>query len=113
MFIFYTDIPDISSVPEWHQLDLIEGNGKTVRVIKRAAQEWESVATRLYFDIDDISRMRRDHYQQCRNACQTVFMEWLQGKGRTPTTWDTVIKALKEAELSELAADLQTVLSAV
>ena len=106
------DFPSVSSLPEWHQLDLIEGNGKTVRVIKQAAAKWESVATRLHFKIDDLSRIRKDHHQQSQNACQTVFMEWLQGRGRKPTTWDTVIKALEEADLSELAADLKIVFSA-
>ena len=81
-------------------------------MIKQAAAKWESVATSLYFKIDDISRIRKDYHQQSESACQTVFMEWLQGKGRTPTTWNTVIKALKEADLSELSADLKVVLSA-
>ena len=43
---------------------------------------------------------------------QTVFNEWLQGNGRKPTTWNTVIKALEEADLSELAGELKIVLSA-
>ena len=82
-----------------------------VRVIKQAAAKWESVATRLYFGFDDISRIKRDVHYQSIDACQTVFTEWLQGNGRKPTTWSTVIKVLEEAELSELAADLKTVLS--
>ena len=70
------------------------------------------MATRLYFEIDDISRIRKDYHQQSLEACKTVFMEWLQGKGRTPTTWKTVMSALKEADLSEIAADLEVLFSA-
>ena len=83
-----------------------------MRVINQAAAKWKSVATRLHFKIDDLSRIGKDYHQQSQNACQTVFMEWLQGRGRKPTTWDTVIKALEEADLSELAADLKIVFSA-
>ena len=83
-----------------------------MRVIKQTAAKWESIATRLYFEIDDISRIREDYHLQSQKACQTVFIEWLQGKGRKPTTWNVVIKALKEADLSEVAADLKVVLSA-
>ena len=112
MLLLCTEFPSISSIPEWHHLDLIEGNGKTVRVIKQAAAKWKSVATRLHFKIDDLSRIGKDYHQQSLNACQSVFMEWLQGRGRKPTTWDTVIKALEEADLSEPAADLKIVFSA-
>ena len=77
-----------------------------MRVIEQAAAKWERVATRLHFESHDISRLREDYSQQSIKACRTVFMEWLQGRGRKPTTWDTVIKALKEADLSELAVDL-------
>ena len=111
IFLVHSDLPTASSLPKLHHLDLIEGNRKTVRVIKQAAAKWEAVATRLYFDIDDITRIREDYHQQTFKACRTTFIEWLQGKGRTPTTWNTVIKALEEADLSELAGDLNIVFS--
>ena len=107
------DFPSVSSLPEWHQLDLIEGNGKTVRMIEQAAAKWNKLATRLYFEPQDISRIRNDVHHQSIDACETVLSEWRQGKGRRPITWDTVIKALEEAVLSELAADLKVVFSAL
>ena len=75
-------------------------------MIKQAAAIWESVATRLYFETDDISRTREDYHQQIIKASRTVFMEWLRGNGRKPTTWSTITNALEEADLSELATDL-------
>ena len=111
--IAYLGLPTLSSVPQWHHLDLIEGNGKTARVMKKGAAHWEKIATRLYFTADDICRIKKDHHQQSEGACQTVLMEWLQGKNhlRKPITWNTVINALKEADLSELAADLEIIFS--
>ena len=41
-----------------------------MRVIKQAAAMWESVATRLYFEIDGISRIREDYHQQNIDACR-------------------------------------------
>ena len=108
---FCLEYPTISSLPKLHQLDLIEGNGKSVKVIKQAAAKWERVATGLHFESYDISRIREDYHQQAIKACQTVFNEWLNGNARKPTTWNTIIKALEEAELSELAADLKIVFS--
>ena len=80
-----------------------------MRVIKQAAAKWEAVATRLYFESHDISRIREDYHQQTVKACRTVFIEWLEGKGRNPTTWNTLIKILEEADLSELAGELKIV----
>lgn len=39
-----------------------------------------------------------------------MFTKWLEGKGRKPTNWDTVIKTLDEASLGEIAQDLKQVL---
>ena len=106
------DLPKTFSPPKLHQVDLIDGNGKTVKVIEQAAAKWERVATRLYFESHDICRIKKDNPLQSFEACQTVFIEWLNGKGRKPISWETLIKALKEADLSKLAADLEVVLSA-
>ena len=110
--VFFLQSLDAAPQPKLHHLDFIEASGKTVKVIEQAASKWEKVATRLYFESHDISRIRKDYHQQTIDACRTVFIEWLQGKGRKPTSWDTVIMALKEADLSELAGDLKVVLHA-
>ena len=54
--------------------------------------------------------IERDHHLQTMAACQKVFMLWLKGKGRSPQTWETIIKVLEEAELSEMASDLKVIL---
>ena len=36
-----------------------------------------------------------------------VFTEWLEGRGRKPTTWETLIAALKEGEYLTIAKDLE------
>ena len=75
-------------------------------MISRAAAVWEKVATRLHFEGHDILTIRKNEHQ-AEDACRTMFIEWLEGKGRTPTTWETVIKALEEAKLAEVAKDLK------
>ena len=99
--------------PRLYELDLIRRNGKTVRVINRAAATWERVAIRLYFKGHEIKSIERNKHFQTGNACRAIFIEWLEGKGRQPTTWETLIEALEEADLSELASDLKDTLEAV
>ena len=80
-----------------------------MNVIDKTACAWEKVAIRLHFEGHDISRIRRNE-RQAEDACRTMFTEWLEGKGRTPTTWGTVLQALNEARQGELANDLEEVL---
>ena len=96
--------------PNLHELDLIEGNDKTIRVINKIAYRWEQVATRLYFEGNDIERIRRNTNHQTEHACRAMFTEWLEGRGRAQITWETIISALKEAEFSEVANDLEQIL---
>ena len=101
--------PALARKPRLYELDRITGNDKTVRVINRAAPVWEKVATRLHFEGHDILTIGRNKHQ-AEDACRTVFMEWLEGKGRSPTTWETVNEVLEEAELAEVAKDLKDIL---
>ena len=96
----------------YHQLDLIEGNGKKVRVISAMASKWDTMALRLYFDGTDIERIRMDSHHQCESACRKMFQEWLDGNGRKPLTWRTLVKAVHEAGMSECAKDMKDALNA-
>ena len=88
-------------------------------MIDTVAYIWDRVAFRLHFNGCDIKRISRDHHQQSILACKTMFCEWLDGKGRKPTSWNTLIEALKEvedsdienkAEISKIATDLECIL---
>ena len=76
------------------------------------ASRWDKIALRLHFSGHDISRIERDHKDSVVRACRTMFSEWLEGKGRQPITWNTLIKALKEADHSELAREVETIIDA-
>ena len=86
-------------------MDRIKGSGKTVKVIERTAADWECVATTLHFEGHEIKTIRAD-YNQSADACRNMFIEWLEGKGRQPITWETVLSALNEAGFGELASEL-------
>ena len=102
--------PSISCAPKLDQIDHIEGSGKVVKVIKSVAARWEDIAVRLHFDHNIIKHIKRDNHHQTIPSCRTMFGEWLDSKNRKPVNWKTLITALKEAEFSELASDLQEVL---
>ena len=110
MTLFNSDSLCASKKPRLHELDLLKGNGKTIKVINRTASSWERVALRLHFEGHEIKGMAKDNHYQTEDACRDMFSEWLLGKGREPRTWTTVITALEEADLSEVANNLKQVL---
>ena len=83
-----------------------------MRIIQDGASKWEFIATRLYFDVGMINQISRDSCDR-QQACRNVFAKWLSGVDglREPRTWSTVIKALKEADLGQLAEGLETAIT--
>ena len=79
-------------------------------MIKRIASRWDDVATRLHFDLDVIKCIKKDNHYINNPSCREMFSMWLKGEGRQPADWETLIKALREAEFSELAEEVQTTL---
>ena len=82
-----------------------------MRLIKKVAASWDEVALSLHFEASDVSRIERDHHQQSVQASRVVFSEWLEGRGRQPITWQTLITALKQAGLQTVSNDLERMLS--
>ena len=111
MYCYYT-CTVLSQCPRFHELDLIRGNQKTVRVLEGSASKWDGIARRIYFSGNMISQIRTESQNDALRACQSVFTQWLEGKEglRMPRTWNTVIDVLKEAHLGQLADDLTEVL---
>ena len=98
--------------PILRTLNMLTGSEKRIRVINRIAHKWEEVATSLYFEGHEIRRIQQDFHGQSRKASREMFMEWLDGTGshRKPITWATLIEALEEAGLSEVAKDIVSIL---
>ena len=107
------DEDPLKSTPKSYELDLLQGHGKKIKIIEHVSAKWDRVATRLHFELHVIDTIRRDCTQQATSACQTVFAKWLNGEGRKPVNWRTLIDALAEADLSFIAQELEDFIKAV
>ena len=97
----------IDDIPKLHELDLFEQCSLIIRIIDRVAPKWKEVALRLHFKDHYIQVIEMKCYHQPVSACRTMFTQWLEGNGRKPTSWKTLIIALKEAKLCTLAEEVQ------
>ena len=62
---------------------------------------------RLHFEDHCIQIIEMDCHNRAVEACRTMFTRWLEGYGRKPTTWRTLIIALIEENLCTLAEELE------
>ena len=82
-----------------------------IKIIDQVAAKWKIVALYLYFESEMIEIIDMDCHHQSVLACRTMFVRWLEGNGRKPTTWRTLITALEDAYISGLAEDLKYIFS--
>ena len=64
---------------------------------------------------DDTGDITDAIIDECReNASRInckILQQWIQGKGRQPVTWDTLVGVLRSINLSELANTIESALS--
>ena len=58
--------------------------------------------------IDDLEHRYRGSGEDINRH---ILQEWLEGRGRKPTTWTTLARVLREIEKGELATKLEEILS--
>ena len=78
-------------------------------IIKTIAKDWKDFGYLLNFDetgrtIDCIAKENQLRPIDC---CTHMMREWLEGRGRQPATWATLIDLLKDAEINDLAQQLE------
>ena len=100
----------LDSRPKLHQLGYLKLNNQRIKMIERVASRWESVATQLHFEGHLIDTIKMESHYQVDSACRKMFIRWLEGIGRQPITWRTLIDTLDEAGLPRVAHELSNII---
>ena len=81
-----------------------------IKIIERIGTKHHDLGIRLLNDehgtITDITEAQYKHDPPNR-ATEAILQKWLQGTGRTPQSWDTLITVLREIELNTLAQEIE------
>lgn len=98
--------------PKLAQLKFLPStNGDKLSIINEVASKWEGIGVLMDFDdtgtqLELIRRSRGDRSPE--SCCLALFQYWLQGNGKGPHTWVTVIELLEDVGHRELARKLKT-----
>ena len=97
-------------MPQLHQLQHLRRDNAVVNVIREVAPFWEKFAFYLMMDRKMIDIWKRDA-DQVEDAAMKLFGHWLDGNGRQPTSWKTLIQALRENDLPFIATEVEEILT--
>ena len=103
-------IAEVDEMPKLHQLQHLSRDSTVVNVIKAVAPFWEKFALYLKMERNMIDIWKRDT-GQVEGAARELFGHWLDGNGRQPVSWRTLIQALHEAGLPIIAANVEKFLT--
>ena len=85
--------------------------GIVIEVIKTIAPKWKRIGDFLEFDATGSQLYLIDANNKGVEACcRAMFQYWLQGNGKTPTSWNTLIVILNDCNFRALASQLRAAL---
>ena len=87
---------------------MVAPSGKEVRIIENISAKWKKVGILFNFDptgctIDLIDARHPSDPEAC---CTDMMKMWLEGRGRKPASWATLVEVLKNAKFNNLADEL-------
>ena len=94
------------------QLQLLEGKrGSKVQVVKSAAPKWHELASALKLPSASVGSIQMGSFYQPVPCCRSALNQWItEAPGGKPATWGTLLLALREADINNVADDLEKVL---
>ena len=109
-------VPRVSSLdsPTLPQLTYLStGPRDGIRIIRRIGANYHSLGILLLNDDDGAitTGIIAGNHHQPENITRDILLKWLQGQGRQPVTWATLMTVLHEIELSELAQDIASTMT--
>ena len=83
-----------------------------IDIAKKIATDYKLFGTQLLKDSDgnEVRIIEMKHGDPVDITVE-ILKQWLQGKGRKPVTWQTLVKCLQDTNLNVLADDMESSLS--
>ena len=100
----------VSNTPTLRELLSFPGQDKKINIPQQIGTQYKIFGTFLLEDdrgarVDNIIRECRERAEDINTK---ILQEWLNGRGKQPVTWTTLVEVLNNIELSTLAGDIST-----
>ena len=88
----------------WQLQRFVGVRGVVFEVVKEVSKDWKMFALALHLRGEIIQE--QSHFQ-AEAACHSILQRWLNGEGRQPVTWDTLLDSLEVIGHGTLAGYLR------
>ena len=90
----------------------LPSRGATINVIQRIGVNYSTFGIFLLNDDNGtlVDALKSEHHHNAENITKAIMQRWLEGKGKTPVSWATLIGALRQATLIVLADQIEDAL---
>ena len=120
MLIYSLSIPiaiSLASRPKLGEvLDFKIQSGNSIKIAQQIGDRYYLLGSLLLKDdtgeLTSVIVHQHQHQHNVALINERILLQWLQGKGKQPVSWSTLINVLKTMGLSELAQLVQMELSA-
>ena len=102
----------VGDKPGLEILKKFPGKSGRLNVIERISTNYTTFGTFLLQDDDGskVSAIERTRQLNSALICEDIVKDWLQGKGKKPVTYTTLVQCLRDTDLNTLADDIEGVL---
>ena len=89
------------------------GRDRSIDIVAEIGTDYSKLGTLLLDDNNGkkVSNIEKSKLNDPVDIAVAILKAWIEGKGRTPVTWQTLVTCLRKTDLNVLADDIQTVLS--
>ena len=89
----------------------VTGGEVTFSIPERIGTSYSDFGIHLLGDEtgDAVDGIVRENRESAKDINMAILKRWLKGQGRQPVTWRTLIEVLRDADLTVLASDIETV----
>ena len=103
--------PTAGDIPNMDELVGFQGREKIINIPLEICLMFYPFGT-LLLDADSWARVNSivfKHKEDVQQINKDILQQWIEGKGKKPVTWKTLIDVLKDVELTALAEDIAAV----
>ena len=100
-----------AGIPTMIELVRFRGRERRINIPQEISTKYSQFGLLLLNDTTraKVCNIEHKHLRNAEWINTEILQEWLEGRGKQPVSWRTLIEVLRDVELSKLAGDIEAV----
>ena len=97
----------LNGKPTMPQLLNFKDGASVINIPSRISTKYPNFGIQLLLDYKSVQSLERQYSRDCEQINIQILQGWLDGKGKEPKTWATLVEVLNDIELGELSSQIK------